>query len=113
MATIDAQPVAPETPAVPEVPAEQDKTAPLGVDLTGPKQDPNKAAQYGNEDEEFLFGKTNRPNETMQTGVMARKAPASEMIYRYLPELLAAAAEPDAPAELHAFLRLLQHHLGA
>jgi hypothetical protein len=71
---------------------------------------PGMTGKYGSEDEAFLFGPTERPDEPVTAGATARFAPAPDTLKAIMPGLLAAAALPDAPPELHAFIRLLRAH---
>ena len=72
----------------------------------------NPAPSYADEDEEFLFGQTDLPDEPVSTSSSLRPVP-SKNVYRYLSVLAKAAEDPDAPAELHAFIRILQESLSA
>jgi hypothetical protein len=86
---------------------------PEGVDLQDPRQLPEQVPSYGNEDEEFLYGATDRPNEPVNFGVTTQKAQPPKNVYRYLSVLAQAAEDPDAPEQVHAFIRILQDMLGA
>lgn len=67
--------------------------------------------KYENEDEEFLFGPTMRPDDNMKNaGKRKAKRPAN--LSRYTPMLTHMAESPDAPQELHDLLRILQYHTG-
>lgn len=72
----------------------------------------NPLPSYGNEDEEFLFGMTDRPDEAVPFGLSQTPQPPKN-VYRYLSVLAQAAEDPNAPAELHAFIRILQESLSA
>jgi len=65
------------------------------------------------EDEELLFGPTMRPDVPANRGInTSGKVPPPEVMRRYLGAMVEAAKDPNAPEELHAFLRLLNYHLG-
>jgi hypothetical protein len=84
---------------------------PEGVELQDPRQIPDQVPAYGDEDEEFLFGATDRPNESVNFGVTSQRAQPPKNVYRYLSVLAQAAEDPDAPEQLHAFIRVLQNML--
>jgi hypothetical protein len=44
--------------------------------------------------------------------VTRRGAPEPAKLRQFLPEILEAASQPDAPPELISFLRLLQYEMG-
>jgi len=94
--------------ARPNMPAEP---PPEGVALQGPQI--GMRGSYGDEEEEFLYGPTLRPDEPVTAGATSRLAPPPPGVQSWLPKLLAAARQPDAPPELHAFLRLLRYHTEA
>jgi hypothetical protein len=79
---------------------------PEGVELVEPRDVADAAP------EEFLFGMTSRPNEPVNFGVTAQQAPPPKNVYKYLTKLAEAAEDPDAPEQLHAFIRLLQDMAG-
>lgn len=85
---------------------------PEGVELIEPRDVADLAPSYGDETEEFLFGMTSRPNEPVNFGVNAQQAPPPKNVYKYLTKLAEAAEDPDAPEQLHAFIRLLQDMAG-
>lgn len=74
-------------------------------------EDAQGPMKYDDENEEILFGPTTRPNEPMGINIpRAVKRPKDLGIF--LPTLTAIADSPDAPQELHDFLRMLQYHAG-
>jgi hypothetical protein len=85
---------------------------PEGVELVDPRAVADTAPSYGDEIEEFLFGMTSRPNEPVNFGVTAQQAPPPKNVYKYLTKLAEAAEDPNAPEQLHAFIRLLQDMAG-
>ena len=87
----------------------EDRSPPDGVQLQLPETGP--VGGYVDDEEEFLYGPTERPDESPTAGVTPRIAPPPESVRRWLPQLLAAAQQPDAPPELHAFIRLLRAHM--
>jgi hypothetical protein len=88
---------------------------PQGVQLLGPEDRPAPAARFKpvSEDEQFLFGPTQRPDESVFTGAPrgGAKNPPPPTLGRWLPTLLKAAERPDAPPELHAFIRRIRDAL--
>lgn len=66
--------------------------------------------QPNSEEDELLFGPTMRPN-TPVVSRTGRPAPPKD-IDKYLPSLVAAANEPDAPKELLYLIKLINLHLG-
>lgn len=86
---------------------------PEGVELQDPRQLPEQVPSYGDEDQEFLFGATSRPNDPVNSGATSQKPVPPQNAYKYLQKLSEAAEDPDAPEQLHAFIRLLQNMLGA
>lgn len=66
---------------------------------------------YANEDEEFLFGMTDRPNEPMLDGVTGGRPVPPKDVHTYLGALAEASADPNAPPELFTFMRILQELL--
>ena len=63
--------------------------------------------------EKFLFGPTQRPNESVATGLsQAAPLPVPQAAYDILPALQQAALSPDAPPQILALLQLIQHHSG-
>lgn len=87
-------------------------SAPEGTELVDPRTLPDQAPSYEDEDQEFLFGVTDRPNEPVNLGVTAQTPQPPKNAYKYLTILAEAAEDPDAPEQLHAFIRLLQDMLG-
>ena len=86
-----------------EVPALQQRQTPQAVPFSG----------FEDEDDELLYGPTDRPNDLMRnTGRTAGTAPIPQGLIQRIPALLEAAKQPDAPPELHAFIRILAFHLG-
>jgi hypothetical protein len=77
-----------------------------------PRPKPGAVTKFADDDEEFLFGPTTRPDEPVTSGAVARFAPAPKTLGSVVDKLLLAAAQPDAPPELHAFIRLLRIHQG-
>lgn len=86
---------------------------PEGVELVDPRMEPDPVPSYGGEDQEFLFGMTDRPGEPVSTGATSGRPQPPKNVYRYLSILAKAAEDPDAPEELHAFIRILQETLSA
>jgi hypothetical protein len=86
-------------------------SAPEGVELQDPRHLPDQIPTYADEDEEFLYGATDRPNEPVNFGVTSQRAQPPKNVYRYLSALAQAAEDPDAPEQLHAFIRVLQDML--
>lgn len=85
---------------------------PEGVDLSGRNQvDQGEPFKPANEDEELLYGPTERPNVHIgqDSSPRARRPNGLELV---LPAISRAAAEPDAPQELHDFMQILSYHLG-
>ncbi len=77
-------------------------------------QDQFANATYADEEEELLFGETLRPDDVpgMRPSKGRVKVPAPKGMERDFALLSEVAKEPDAPPELHAFLRQLSYHLG-
>lgn len=97
--------------ARPDVPPAE---APEGVQLAPEaERTAGMEGSYGDDFEEFMYGPTDRPEEPVTTGATARKAPPPGDMATWLPRLLEAARDPNAPLELQNFLRLLRHHSGA
>jgi hypothetical protein len=88
-----------------------DLSPPEGVSLLPPGQG-DGGYKPADETEEFLYGPTQRPNESVFAGAArpGRTAPPADL-GRWLPKLLKAAQSPDAPPELHAFIRRIRDAL--
>lgn len=84
--------------------------ASLGVEFDDTIGSDDIIPQYANEDEEFLFGMTDRPDEPGWAGASARPQPPRD-IHRYLGALVDASGDPNAPQELFQFMRVLQELL--
>lgn len=84
---------------------------PVGVEFDDEVGQRETIPQYANEDEEFLFGMTDRPDEPVFNGAMPRRPQPPKDVMRYLGALADAAADPNAPQELYAFMRILQETL--
>lgn len=98
----------------PPAPAEaqgEDLSPPQGVDLTGAHQKDNETFAPANEDEEILYGPTERPGEKF-AATRSSRARRPQGLEKFLPDLARAAAEPDAPQELRDFMEILAYHLG-
>lgn len=102
---------APAAPAVPtpEAPAPMPQAMPRQRRMAEEMDEPIK---FDNEDDELLFGPTDRPDEPMSQAGRRGMARRPKNMERYLPVLTNAAASPDAPQELHDLLRVLQYHMG-
>lgn len=87
--------------------------APEGVVLEQGPPAAGTQVRFADDDEEFLFGPTTRPDEPVTAGATVRRAPPPSGIDAWLPVLLEAAAKPGAPPELHAFIRRLRSLAGA
>lgn len=88
-------------------------SAPEGVELQDPRALPDRVPSYRDEDQEFLFGATDRPDEPLSFGATSTRTQPPKNVYRYLSVLAQAAEDPDAPAQVHDFIRILQDTLGA
>lgn len=97
----------PAAQAAPEAPAPEPQFVENGY------QDQYASAQPADEEEELLFGETLRPNDVpgMRPSPYRKQVPAPRNMERDFALLSEVAKEPDAPAELHAFLRQLSFHL--
>jgi hypothetical protein len=84
---------------------------PEGVELQDPRMAPESVPGYADEDEEFLYGMTDRPDEPLNFGVNTLKAQPPKHVYRYLSALAEAAEDPNAPPQVHAFIRVLNDML--
>lgn len=80
------------------------------LDLSGEDQD-RFSFSPADEDEDMLFGPTTRPDEPMSLAGRSSRPLPPQNIERYLPILIQAAREPDAPPELIQFLRMLDYHM--
>jgi hypothetical protein len=105
----------PPTPAKPDAaatPENQDRGGPPeGVTLL-PGPPPHQPYKPTNEDEEFLFAPTDRPNEHVFQGARGGYPAPPPDLGRWLPKLQAAAEGPDAPPELHYLIRRIREALG-
>jgi len=69
--------------------------------------------KYDDEEEELLFGLTDRPDDLMSVAAAGAKyAPRPGNLERFLPIISQAAMEADAPDEVRRFARILAYHLG-
>ncbi len=84
---------------------------PEGVELVDPRMEVETAPSYGDEEEEFLFGATSRPDEPANFGVTTLKPQPPKNVYRYLSALAEAAEDPDAPEQVHGLIRVLNDML--
>jgi hypothetical protein len=84
---------------------------PEGVQLVDPRMEAEAAPSYEDEEQEFLFGATDRPNEPANFGVNTLKPQPPKNVYRYLSALAEAAEDPDAPEQVHALIRVLNDTL--
>ncbi len=105
-----ADPPLPGDPGAPAAEALDPNGPPDGVDLSG-KPDTGNDFHPANEDEEILYGPTERPGERIGSGANPR-ARRPKGLETFLPQLAKAASEPDAPQELHDFMTILSYHLG-
>jgi len=95
-----------------EMPATEDASAPEGVQLErgGGR---HQRESFADDDEAFLYGPTVRPNEPVFAGTrLGHKAPPPTEIMNWVPYLLEAANQPDAPQELRDLLREIVFNLG-
>jgi hypothetical protein len=99
-----AQQAVTEAAAAPAVP---DEGPPEGVQFETRR--PNLGNL--NDEESLLFGPTERPDEPLTFGA-GRKAPPPDDLMDWLPYLVAAARDPNAPSEVHELLRSVVSHLG-
>lgn len=83
---------------------------PEGVEFDDPRRAVDPMPSYEDEDQEFLFGMTDLPDESPAMGGSRRPVPPKSA-YKYLSALVKAAEDPDAPPELHAFIRILAEAL--
>ena len=67
---------------------------------------------FDSDEDELLFGPTSRPDERMAHVRPSGRTRVPEGLAAKLPMLLEAARQPDAPRELHAFLRILAYEMG-
>jgi len=98
--------------APPEMPRGEDASAPDGVQLErGAPQ--RRRESFADDDEAFLYGPTVRPDEPIFSGTrLGHKAPPPAEIMNWVPYLLEAANQPDAPQELRDLLREIVYNLG-
>jgi hypothetical protein len=80
---------------------------PEGVQLVDPRMENESVPSYEDEEQEFLFGQTDRPDEPANFGVTTQRAQPPKNVYRYLSSLAEAAEDPDAPEQVHALIRVL------
>lgn len=107
---LNAQVASPEAQAA--LNPETAQTALPRPDLSGPTMR-DTPISFGSEDDEILFGPTNRPNETFQNQVITtRKPPAPQDLEKYMTLFAEASRQPNAPPELQAFMRILSYNLG-
>jgi hypothetical protein len=67
---------------------------------------------YGDDYERFMYGPTDRPDEPVTTGAVARNAPPPEDLPAYIENLIELSRQPGAPKELAEKLKLVRHLLG-
>lgn len=84
---------------------------PEGVTLRKPQGSGGTKGSYGSEDEAFLYGPTQRPEEPVSSGSTSAEAPPPAEAFPGLLSLLKAAEAPGAPVELQQFVRLLQEQV--
>ena len=122
----------PEEIVPPEATVEQPAPSPQPLPLDGggaganipdplmPKQEfvrdgntvKDKPFNPANEDEAFLFGPSNRPDEHVALTRPTKLVPAPRDLEKYLDVFSEAARQPDAPPELLAFVRILNYEMG-
>lgn len=83
-----------------------------GLDLSGADTvGPVPFSGFDNDDE-LLFGPTDRPDELMSHVNARGRVRIPQGLESRLPALLDAARQPGAPQELHNFIRILAYELG-
>lgn len=70
------------------------------------------AISYADEDEELLFGPDGGSEEEMAMAARNAFTRKPKNLEKYLPALVEASRQPDAPAELLDFVRVISYHLG-
>lgn len=82
---------------------------PQGVQFDDGRQQP--ALPKLNEDDELLFGPSDRPEQSVTTPHSVGTASIPQEVYTGLPALLEAAQDPDAPPAIRALVRMLDYHI--
>lgn len=91
-----------------EGPVREDPTPPEGVEWHD-GSDPGMG-KYTNEEDQFLFGGSTRPNESLTAFRPGKSPPPPKEVEDIMPHLVEAAGDPEAPESVRRLVRLLEYH---
>lgn len=104
----EATPAVPAAPEEPQAQPQEDLSPPQGVEWhDGTGDEPGK---YTNEEDQFLFGGSDRPNESVAAYRPGKSPPPPREVEDIMPHLVEAAADPEAPESIRRLVRLLDYH---
>lgn len=104
----DADIAAPETVVEESGHGPEDPTPPQGVEWHD-GSDPGMGT-YKDEEEQFLLGGSDRPNESINAYRPGKQTPPPKEVEDIMPHLLEAAADPESPEAVRRLVRLLEYH---
>jgi hypothetical protein len=104
----------PTDPSMPAPEATAEPQIPQAGEPKLPKQAPyrQKPISFENDDEEILFGPTSRPDVKLGSKLVSAKPPLPGGIEKYFDLVAEASRDPNAPRELHDFVRILAYNIG-
>lgn len=95
-------------PVEDEGPRQEDLTPPQGVQWHDGSGD--EMGKYTNEEDQFLFGGSDRPEESVAAYRPGKSPPPPREVEDIMPHLVEAAADPESPESLRRLVRLLDYH---